>query len=147
MSKCTINLYVTLIQVMQTQMIGEQQLDMLFTSIVGHCQSSTESEYVGMFHAVCEIPSLRNMMEEMGYAQHSPTIIHEDNEGSIKIAKNPRCHDRLKHIDLKYHLTRDAVENGKIVIRKIGTSDQIADILTKSLSKHEHWKHANQLLK
>jgi hypothetical protein len=113
----------------------------------GHCQSPTESEYVGMFHSVCEVLSLRNMMEEIGYAQTLPTTIHEDNEGSIKVANNPRCHDRLKHIDLKYHLTRDAIEEGKIAIEKIGTADQQADILTKPLAKLLHWKHANKFLK
>ena len=73
--------------------------------------------------------------------------IYEDNEGSIKVANKPRCHDRLTHVDLKYHLTRDAIDEGKIAIAKIGTAEQEADILTKPLPKLMHWKHADKLLK
>jgi hypothetical protein len=112
-----------------------------------HCQSPTESEYVGMFHAVCEVLSLRNLMEEIGYKQERATRIHEDNEGAIKISKNPRCHDRLKHIELKFHLTRDAIQNGDVDIVKIKTDDQIADVMTKALPKRTHWKHTNKLVK
>jgi len=113
----------------------------------GHCQSPTESEYVGMFHAVCEVKSLRNMLEEIGYRQQQPTRINEDNEGAIKIAKNPMCHDRLKHIDLKFHMTRDAVEDGSIQVVHISTHNQIADVMTKPLAKRQHWQFTDKLLK
>ena len=113
----------------------------------GSCQSPTQSEYVGMFYAVSEVLSLRNQMDELGYGDSEPTFVHEDNEGSIKIANNPRCHHRLKHIELKYHLTRDAIEDKTIVVVKIPTSDQTADVMTKPLMKKDHWRHTNKLLK
>jgi hypothetical protein len=86
-------------------------------------------------------------MDELGYGDSEPTFVHEDNEGSIKIANNPRCHHRLKHIELKYHLTRDAIENKTIVVAKIPTFDQTADVMTKPLMKADHWRHTNNMLK
>jgi hypothetical protein len=86
-------------------------------------------------------------MEEIGYAQSGATFIHEDNEGSIKIANNPRCHDRLKYVELKEHITRDAMEAKRINVIKIATADQDADLMTKPLARVQHWHHANKMLK
>ena len=112
----------------------------------GHCMSPTDSEYTSMYHAVKEVLSLRNLMEEIGFTQNSPTTIYEDNEGVIKIANNPRCHDNMKYIELKKHLTRDAIESGSIIIEHIATENQVADIMTKPLTFKNHWKHANKMI-
>ena len=86
-------------------------------------------------------------MNELGYGDAEPTFVHEDNEGSIKIANNPRCHNRLNYIELKYHLTRDAIEDKTIVVVKIPTSDQTADVTTKPLMKKDQWRHTDKLIK
>ena len=38
-----------------------------------------------------------------------PTVVMEDNQGTIAIARNPVRHARTKHIDIKYHYVREAV--------------------------------------
>jgi hypothetical protein len=113
----------------------------------GHCGSPTESEYMAMYYAVTEVLSLRHLMDEIGYGQNAPTKVHEDNEGSIKVANNPRCHERLKHIDLKHHIIRDAIESKDIEVMHVQTANQDADILTKPLPKKEHWRHADKMLR
>jgi hypothetical protein len=45
--------------------------------------SPTESEYKSLHHATLEVIWLRQLIMEMGYAQHEATIIYEDNESSI----------------------------------------------------------------
>lgn len=62
-----------------------------------------------------------------------PIRVYEDNQGCISISKNPSCHKRSKHIDIKYHFSREQVENKLITIEYIPTDKQIADILTKPL--------------
>jgi hypothetical protein len=42
-------------------------------------------------------------------------------------------HGRSKHIDIKYHFIRQCVERGQIAVRRIGTNEQKADVLTKAL--------------
>ena len=37
-----------------------------------------------------------------------------DLEIAIKIAKNPEFHDRIKHIDVKYHYIREIINQGNI---------------------------------
>ena len=42
-------------------------------------------------------------------------------------------HERTKYIDVHYHFVRDIVANGKIIVHKISTDDNQADMLTKTL--------------
>jgi hypothetical protein len=49
--------------------------------------------------------------------------------------KNPEFHKRIKHIDVQYHFIREKYEDGLFQLQYIGTEDQIADILTKTLMK------------
>ena len=58
-----------------------------------------------------------------------------DNKSALALAKNPIFHERSKHIRIKYHFIRDCLEDGSIKASHIATTDQLADILTKSLGK------------
>lgn len=65
-------------------------------------------------------------------------ILYSDNQAALAIAQNPVHHQRSKHIDIRYHFVRDTVQNDKIVIDYIPTSQQTADILTKALGPQLH---------
>jgi hypothetical protein len=56
-----------------------------------------------------------------------------DNKSAISLLKNPVFHKGSKHIEMRYHFIRQAVEEGRIGIDYVRTSDQLADILTKAL--------------
>ena len=44
-------------------------------------------------------------------------------------------HDKLKHIEIKYHYIRDMVRRGAMKLKYVATDEQIADVLTKSLAR------------
>jgi len=52
----------------------------------------------------------------------------------------------MRYLELKKHLSRESVANGTIVLVKIHTSDQIADIFTKPLASAQFKKLAAQLV-
>lgn len=60
-----------------------------------------------------------------------------DNKSIIFITKNLAYHSITKHIDIKYHFIRELVANGEISLKFCGTEEQVADSLTKSLSKKQ----------
>ena len=49
-------------------------------------------------------------------------------------------HERMKHIDVRYHFLREIISQGDVPMKKIGTSDNPADMLTKPVpvSKFMH---------
>lgn len=96
--------------------------------------SSTEAEYMALFEAVREALWLKTLLTSLGFVFENPILIYEDNQSCISIANNPSCHKRSKHIDIKYHFSREQVENNLIKIEYIPTGKQLADLLTKPLS-------------
>ncbi|WVZ94124.1 hypothetical protein U9M48_040059 [Paspalum notatum var. saurae] len=58
-----------------------------------------------------------------------------DNESAVKLTNNPVQHSRTKHIDIRHHFIRDHVAKGDILLRNVGTKEQLADIFTKPLDE------------
>ena len=98
-------------------------------------KSSTEAEYIGLSSACDEVIWLRQLLQDLDYILTIPTTIYEDNQGAIDLSYNPVHHKRTKHIDVRYHAIREKIEDGSIEVKHISTDIQLADILTKSLSK------------
>eukprot|EP00253_Pinus_taeda_P023248 PITA_23248 len=97
--------------------------------------STTETEYVVAVEATKEIVWLRKILEDLQVKQVQSTPLMIDNTSEIKLAKNPKFHDRTKHINTKYHLIRHHVEAKTIHLRHCSTNEKIADIFTKSLRR------------
>lgn len=98
--------------------------------------SSTEAEYMAACAAVQEAIYMRRLLGDLKCEQVQPTIIWEDNQGCIAMSKNPIHHKRTKHIDIRYHFTREKVESGEIDLKYVSTEHQLADLLTKPLLSH-----------
>eukprot|EP00253_Pinus_taeda_P009855 PITA_09855 len=99
--------------------------------------STTEAEYVAATEATKEIVWLRKILEDLQVKQIQSTPLMIDNTYAIKLAKNPKFHDRTKHINTKYHLIRHHVEAKTIHLRHCSTNEQIADIFTKALGREK----------
>eukprot|EP00253_Pinus_taeda_P019045 PITA_19045 len=76
--------------------------------------SSTEAEYRGAIKASCEAVCLRRMLADMHVFQTSPTPLFCDNQGVLKLAKNPVFHERTKHVETHCHYIRQLVEDGSV---------------------------------
>ena len=74
------------------------------------------------------------------------TIIREDNEGTIKMAANRFSSRRTRHVDVKHHIVRDAVESGRVRIHYVKSGEQHTDVLTKALDINTFKTHARVLL-
>ena len=108
-------------------------------------KSSTESEYIALSTASQEAIWLRRLLMNIGYQAKDPTTLFEDNQSTIEMSKNPKYHNRTKHIDVLYHFIREHVNAGKIAVKYCNTKDMIADIMTKGLGKTQFEKLRGEL--
>ena len=88
--------------------------------------SRSEAEYVALSFATQEAVWLRKLLSELGDSL-LPVVIKEDNQGAIAIAKNPIVHTRTKHIDIRYHYIREAVQNKEIELEYCPSEEMIAN--------------------
>ncbi|KAK8704987.1 hypothetical protein V6N13_048598 [Hibiscus sabdariffa] len=109
--------------------------------------STTEAEYIAATEAAKEVVWIKKFVTELGVV---PSIsdaleLYCDNNGAIAQAKEPRSHQRSKHILRRFHLIREIVDRGDVEICKVHTDDNIADPLTKPLSQQKHDRHTESL--
>ena len=86
-------------------------------------------------------------LEELFFrkANDDPMQLFGDNKASLALVKNPEYHQRIKHIDIRYHYVRQVYEDGLIGLKFVPTANQAADILTKPLTT-QAFKRGKELL-
>ncbi|KAK8610602.1 hypothetical protein V6N13_081758 [Hibiscus sabdariffa] len=109
--------------------------------------STTEAEYIAASEAAKEAVWIKKFITELGVI---PSIadavdLYCDNNGAIAQAKEPRSHQRSKHILRRFHLIREIIDRGDVEICKVNTDDNIADPLTKPLAQQKHDRHTESL--
>lgn len=80
---------------------------------------------------------LRKLLSDLGFLPNGATVLHVDNQSTIRLIKNPEFHKRTKHIDIKFHYIREVVENGDITVQYVSTDLQSADMFTKAVPKNK----------
>ena len=116
-------------------LMGEGPISWLSKKQTTVALSTSEAEYVSVSAATQEVVWLRRLLTDIQAIPEGPTVIMEDNQGAIGIAKNPIQHARTKHIDIRYHYVREALQQGIICLSYCPTDKQLADLLTKGLPR------------
>ncbi|KAJ0433498.1 putative RNA-directed DNA polymerase [Helianthus annuus] len=105
--------------------------------------SSNHAELIALYEAGRECVWLRSMIthiqEACGLEQikKEPAIIYEDNAACIAQIKEGYIKgNRTKHISPKFFSTYDLQKEGEIDVYQIKSSENLADIFTKSLPRN-----------
>ena len=99
--------------------------------------STAEAEYMALSSTAQEAVWMRELNSDLGNQQSQPTLIFEDNQSAISMAKNPQFHGRSKHINIKYHFIREQVSDDKIRLKYCPTEDMLADLFTKGIGSEK----------
>eukprot|EP00253_Pinus_taeda_P013686 PITA_13686 len=94
--------------------------------------STMETEYVATTKASKEMTWLQRFLDELGKKQELGKLY-----SAIHLAKNSAFHSKTKHIQLKYHFIRSVLEDGKLKLEKIHTSQNHANMLTKVVAREK----------
>jgi len=108
--------------------------------------SSMEAEYMAACAPAQETIWLSRLLKEFCSHFINPIILLEDNQACIHLSKNPGDHSKPKHIDTRYHFVREQVEKGAIVLEKVDTNDNLADIFTKPLANAQFHAITSQFM-
>jgi hypothetical protein len=83
----------------------------------------------------CPTIPLNHGSQEITTNLSTPSVLHMhcDNQGAMKLAKNPMFLARSKHIKIHHHFIRERVSEGETGLSYINTKFQPANILTKPL--------------
>jgi len=97
--------------------------------------STMEAEYMALSEVVKEAIYTRRLLTYMdgGAYTKGPTCIHCDNQRAIKFSRESIYHQRSKHVDIRFHFTREAQEAKEVVVQYIPSDGNPADLLTKPL--------------
>ena len=101
--------------------------------------SVCEAEYVAASDAAKEAVWLRKFITELGVApsMDGPVLLYCDSSSAITQAKEPKAHQRTKHILCRYHLIQEIMDRGDVDLQKIDGKENIADPFTKVISINE----------
>lgn len=106
--------------------------------------SSTEAELISLCSAAKEGIWMMNLLKELNLGLQKFTLF-EDNIPCIKIAEEPRQHQRVKHVDIKYMFVRDLIMNNQLELKYLRSNDQVADMMTKQLAYPSFIRHINSM--
>ena len=87
-----------------------------------------------MAKGVFELLWIKNLLQELKISLTSLMKLYCDNKAACNIAHNPVQHDRTKHVETDKHFIKEQLEVKIIEVPDVRSQDQLADILTKTIS-------------
>ncbi|RVW44682.1 Retrovirus-related Pol polyprotein from transposon TNT 1-94 [Vitis vinifera] len=98
--------------------------------------STTEAKYIAVAEACKELLWMKRFIHELGFKQQR-YVVYCNNQSAIHLSKNSTFHAKSKHIDVRYHWMRDALNDNLFELEKIHTDHNGSDMLTKSLPREK----------
>ena len=107
--------------------------------------SSTEAEFYALAEAGKAALYMRSVLADLHLPQTQPTTIYEDNRGCLKMTQAMKPTKRTRHVDTRYFAILNWVQTDQLDIKKIDTSDNAADVLTKALGRILFYRHTDTI--
>ena len=101
------------------------------------------AEFVACYEATGQVNWLNKFMPGLKVVDdiHKPLKLYYDNEPAICYAHNNKSIGAAKHIDIKFYVVKDKVQDHSISLEHISTKKMLADPLTKGLPPNMFREH------
>jgi hypothetical protein len=103
----------------------------MYAEFIAYCEALGQAMWLKKF-----IPALR-VIDGIS----KPLTIYYDNKATVFFSHNNKSSGASKHIDLRYLVVRERVQDHTINLEHIGTKEMLADPLTKDLPPHIFEEH------
>ncbi|CEP01147.1 unnamed protein product (mitochondrion) [Plasmodiophora brassicae] len=99
--------------------------------------STTEAEYMALCSGVRELLWVKQVCEFLQVKFEGPIAVFTDNTGAMAISNHQGddLRGRTKHMNVRYHFTKEQVHAGTIKLHHVPSTRNVADILTKPLTR------------
>jgi hypothetical protein len=108
--------------------------------------SSMEAEFMPAVDVGRMCLFIWSVLWDLDIPQDAATVAYEDNDGCTAMGNAKKPTTRTPHIDIKYFALCNWVKRDLLLLERIDTSINIADHLTKILSRILFHRHADYLL-
>ena len=108
--------------------------------------SSTEAEFYAITETGKLVLYIRHVLCDLNIEQQQPTAIYEDNRGCLQMTQALKPTKRTRHVDSRYFAILDWVQTDQIIVKKIDTSDNASDVLTKATGRIIFYRHVDTIL-
>ncbi|GJR85853.1 retrovirus-related pol polyprotein from transposon TNT 1-94 [Tanacetum coccineum] len=87
-----------------------------------------EAKYVALSKSCAQVMWMRTQLKDYGF-NYNKTPLYYDSQSAKAISCNPVQHSRTKHINIRYHFSKEQVERGIIELYFVRTEYQLAWVL------------------
>ena len=108
--------------------------------------SSTEAEFQAACEAAKSIMYVRSILEEIGLEQEDASTLFIDNNGALLMANAKQPTKRTRHMDIKHFKIQEWVEMYLLTMKRIDTSDNRSDVMTKALTPKLFYRHMDRVM-
>ena len=108
--------------------------------------SSCEAEIVALSEAAKEAVCLSEFLKDLGHPASCEVELKTDNKAARDLAYNPEHHERTKHIERRHFYIRELVEEQKLIVPFVKTTDNLADFFTKPLAAGDFFRLRNEIM-
>ena len=105
--------------------------------------STMYAEFVACYEASGQVNWLKKFLLGLKVVDsiHRPLKLYYDNYPAVQYAHNNKSSGAAKHIDIKYYVVKDKIQDHEIKLEHISTEKMLADPLTKGLPPNVFREH------
>jgi deoxyuridine 5'-triphosphate nucleotidohydrolase len=108
--------------------------------------STTEAEFAAACDAGKCILYVRSILDEINLPQERASTLFIDNNGALMMGNAQQPTRRTRHVELKKFALLDWVQHDLMIMKRISTSDNCSDGLTKQTAKQLFYRHFDYIL-
>ncbi|CAN0046118.1 unnamed protein product, partial [Sphacelaria rigidula] len=100
--------------------------------------STTEAELLALSKCGNFGTYLFNLIRELGWSSIEPGTIYSDSQGALHLSSNANFSTSSRHLAIRLFNLKDMIRAGQLRINYARSSEQLADLLTKSCDRCVH---------
>jgi len=108
--------------------------------------STLEAELYSVDEVAKQVVWARELLASAGVPQRGPTKVYTDSQGVLDVTRNPIHQARTKHFALRQDYIRHLVETEVLILEKIPSAENPADLGTKALPANQHFYLAEKFM-